>query len=134
MNEQEVPTPAILPPSAEPPNYGPVRTAPAAAVSPKSPVKIPPAAIIGGVLVVMIIGSILFATSRKPPVTIAPTPTPTNTPEPTPVRILSPFATQSAFLQFETAVTSLPDTIQGAAIDDPSIVPPVLDLPLGFSN
>jgi hypothetical protein len=135
MDERMTPQPEIMPQSTQPPNYGPVHTAPQApAQPPKAAFNIPPVAIIAGVVIVLIIGSILFATGKKQDVVVAPTPTPTNTPTPTPIRALSPFATQSAFLQFETAVTSLPGTIQGASIQDPTIDPPVLDLPLGFSN
>lgn len=65
----------------------------------------------------------------------APTPTPTPLPPtPTPVRQLSKFATESAFMNFETAVGSLSAVIAGYPIMDQSLSPPKLNLPLGFSK
>ena len=58
------------------------------------------------------------------------TPTPTGLPIST--RVLSPFATDSAFLQFEASVDAFPKIIQGAVLQDPTVLPPVLQLPLGF--
>lgn len=59
-------------------------------------------------------------------VTIAPRPTPT------PERILSPVATQSAFLALSGHVASLSAGINNFILDDPQLTPPVLDLALGF--
>ncbi|MBI3576881.1 hypothetical protein HY086_02505 [Candidatus Gottesmanbacteria bacterium] len=67
--------------------------------------------------------------SAKPPVVVEkPAPTPT----PTPVRLPSALATQSAFLKLEGNVASLSASIKNYVVDDPSLSPPVLDLPLGF--
>lgn len=49
-----------------------------------------------------------------------------------PVRTLSTIATQSAFMALEQAHASLSASLTGTNLDDPSLSPPVLDLPLGF--
>lgn len=72
-------------------------------------------------------------TSRQQVVDV-PTPMPTITPTPTPVRRLSQLATQSAFLLLDTNVASLSSAISGYSVQDPSLSPPVLTLPLGFSQ
>jgi hypothetical protein len=46
----------------------------------------------------------------------------------------NPIATTSAFLQIEASVASLSARIAEYNPTDPQIAPPVLDLPLGFSN
>lgn len=76
----------------------------------------------------------LFITNRllnAPPTSleqIAQTPTPT----PTPIRVLSAIATQSAFIALEQTQASLSSGLAATNLDDPSLSPPVLDLPLGF--
>ncbi len=87
-------------------------------------------------LVVVVLGAVflvglrfLSTRSSKPPVVMEkPVPTPT----PTPTRLPSALATQSAFLKLETNVASLSSAINNYVVDDPSLSPPVLDLPLGF--
>lgn len=124
------PTPEILPPSTQPPVYGPVR-----APSEIKPVVKRPVFLIIGVVIILIIGSLIFATQTKKPVTLTPATTPSvATPTPTPIRKLEAFATQSAFIQFESSVASLSASIQNSEIQGPSITAPVLDLQLGFSN
>lgn len=54
------------------------------------------------------------------------------TPTPTPVRVLSGIATQSAFMALQQSQASLSAGLAGTNLDDPSLSPPVLDLPLGF--
>ena len=61
-----------------------------------------------------------------------PTPTPTVVPTPTPIRTLSALASQSAFLSLATNVASLSTQLRNFVTEDPSLSPPVLDLPLGF--
>lgn len=56
------------------------------------------------------------------------------TPTPTPVRILSTIATQSAFINFENTIASLSSQLNNYVVDDPSLSPPVLDLPLGYTR
>ena len=62
------------------------------------------------------------------------TPTPTITTQQLSTKKLSPFASESAFMVFDTAIEQLPKTIQGAVLQDSTAFPPVLDLELGFSN
>lgn len=88
--------------------------------------------IAGAVTVACILALLLIKnllTAPKPePIHIPPSPTPT----PTPIRILSAVATQSAFLALEQAQASLSASLAGTNLDDPSLSPPVLDLPLGL--
>ncbi len=87
-------------------------------------------------IVVVVLGALfligvrfLSSQSSKPPVVIEkPAPTPT----PTPTRLPSALATQSAFLKLEANVASLSGAINNYVVDDPSLSPPVLELPLGF--
>lgn len=65
-------------------------------------------------------------------IVVTPTPTPTIVPSPTPVRTLSAIASQSAFLALEAQSASLSSVIRNFVTQDPSLNPPVLDLPLGF--
>ena len=124
------PTPEILPQSSQPPVYGPVRTPEAVAPASQRPIFL-----IIGVIIVLVTGSILFATQTNKPVAVLPSPTQAVAPPtPTPVRPVAAFATQSAFLQFESSVVTLSNSIQTAEIQDVTIAPPVLDLRLGFSN
>lgn len=86
-------------------------------------------------VIVIVIGILiaLFFAMQKP--SLRPTGvtiTPTAAPTPTPTRVLSPLATQSAFLAVEEAVSSLSATLQATQIQDPSLTPPTLTLPLGF--
>lgn len=64
----------------------------------------------------------------KPAIRVVQSPTPT----PTPIRILSPIATESAFISLTQRHASLSAGLSVANLDDPSLSPPVLDLPLGF--
>jgi len=86
--------------------------------------------------IVIVIGVMaLFAirnAMQKPSPPAVPTPTPTATPTPTPIRQRSPFATTSAFLNLDTAVSSFSASVKSYTTSDPSLSPPVIDLPLGF--
>lgn len=79
------------------------------------------------ILALLLIRNLLMA-PKPEPVTVAQSPTPT----PTPIRVLSAIATQSAFLALEQAQASLSAGLAGTNLDDPSLSPPVLDLPLGL--
>lgn len=79
------------------------------------------------ILALLLIRSLLTAPEPEP-ANVLQSPTPT----PTPIRILSAVATQSAFLSLEQAQASLSARLAGTNLDDPSLAPPVLDLPLGF--
>lgn len=72
----------------------------------------------------------LFTTPKIPTVQTQETPTPS----PTPVRILSAIATQSAFIALDQAYSSFSASLTATNLDDPSLSPPVLDLPLGFAQ
>ena len=65
---------------------------------------------------------------NKPETAVTITPRPTPTPE----RLLSPVATQSAFLALSGHVASLSAGINNFVLDDPQLTPPLIDLPLGF--
>lgn len=83
--------------------------------------------IIVGILLLLIIRS-LWPT-RSP---IVPIIAPSATPSPTPIRELSPIATQGAFISLESRLASVSSAISATNLDDPSLSPPVIDLPLGF--
>lgn len=59
---------------------------------------------------------------------------PSATPSPTPVRELSSIATQSAFISLEARLASVSSAITATSLDDPSLSPPVIDLPLGLGQ
>lgn len=68
-------------------------------------------------------------TQTKPPLAeVTDTPFPT----PTPIRNISAIATQSAFISLEQSASSLSSGIANTNLDDPSLSPPTIDLPLGF--
>ena len=125
------PTPPLTsgPPPAPPPPMPPI-TPIALLDRLKSPY-----GLTAGILLLLVIGSLIFATTRKPvPVPIVPTPTPPLMPTPTPVRQPSAIATQSAFLSLEASVSVLISDLNTLTLQDPSLSPPVLDLPLGFKQ
>ena len=127
------PTPQPIPPLA-----GGLPSAPPPPMPPITPITLlsrlkSPYGVIAAILVVLVIGSLVFITARKPaPAPIVPTPTPTPMPTPTPVRQPSSIATQSAFLSLEASVSTLANDLNTLTLQDPSLSPPVLDLPLGF--
>lgn len=93
--------------------------------------------VITGIIVVitLAIGGIFMQRARvsppKPPVSPSPQ---VVLATPTPERQLSLVASQSAFIQLQLNVSSLTSNIQNVIVSDPSLAPPVLDLPLGFTN
>jgi hypothetical protein len=89
-------------------------------------------ALIAGALVRLGIIGVLIMKPRVAPVAPAPTPTPAE-PTPTPIQLLSPLATQSAFLQFASSVASLSASVSANATQDQTLNPPVLTSPLGFT-
>lgn len=138
---QPVLTPEILPPQETPEMYGPVDEGNTAqTVAQKSnPIdivkKFVPFIAIFFILILIIIVSSMVA---KPTQVTTPsqvmTPTPTTVSTVSTTRTLSFFATESAFMQFDAIIEKLPRDIQGAVLQDPTALPPVLDLPLGFTN
>ena len=90
---------------------------------------------IAAIIAIFLIGSLIVAgTKSAAPTSLVPTPTPTTIPTPTPQRTPSAIASQSAFQTLDASVQSLANDLNGLSIRDPSLAPPVLDLPLGFSN
>ena len=86
-------------------------------------------------IILGITGLVIYQVSLSPkPVQESVLPTPTSTPTPTPTRLLSIIATQSAFTALDARVASLSASLRTESLEDPSLSPPVLDLPLGFSN
>lgn len=80
-----------------------------------------------GILLLLLVRSLWPARAPEIPI-IAPS----ATPSPTPIRELSPVATQSAFISLQTRLASVSAAISATNLDDPSLSPPVIDLPLGF--
>jgi hypothetical protein len=134
--DPSIPNPPIMPQSQTPPVYGPVAEAPKVPTPPQvfHLPQFQPWMILAIVIVTLILGFFAFASKAQKKNTITPTLAPTVTPTPTPMQILTPFASSSAFMEFEKNVTALPDMIQKAVLQDQTITPPILDLNLGFSN
>ena len=88
------------------------------------------AIVLGTTAILVISGKLRFGSENQQPAQTATLATPT----PTPIRIPSALATQSAFLALEQGVASLSAQITATQIQDQTLTPPVLDLPLGFSQ
>lgn len=141
MSDQPSLTPEILPPQETPEIYGPVSEAPKTQTyqTKSNPMDIikkftPFIAIFFILLLILLVSSMV---SQKTPVTQQPvtmTPTPTPSSQFVSSKTLNTFATTSAFMQFDNIIETLPNVIQQAVLQDPTALPPVLDLPLGFSN
>ncbi len=137
MEEQSQSLPEALPQSATPEFKPEMPVQPQPQVSPVTARKPPIKILLAIVFIVIVTLVIVLMGSRRmttgpidPGITISVTPTPTGVAISN--RQLSPFATESAFMQFESSVESLPKIIQNAVLQDPTVLPPVLDLPLGF--
>lgn len=91
---------------------------------------VPGIAVVLALLAVVLFGLIIFGDKPAPPVVVTPTPAPT----PTPVRFPSNIATLSAFLALEEKTASLSAAVAGYVVEDPSLTPPVLELPLGLTQ
>ncbi len=83
----------------------------------------------------IVVSGVFVGLSRltKPETVEAPTPTPAPVATPTPVRRQSAIAGQQAFREFKDAVATLSAAVAGFSPQDPSLTPPTLVLPLGFS-
>lgn len=86
--------------------------------------------VVGVGLLSLIVVSKLLSTPNTPMVQVIETPTPT----PTPIRTLSTIAAQSAFVALDQSQASLSANLTDTNLDDPSLSPPVLDLPLGLKQ
>ncbi len=125
------PTPPLMTGSPPPPTTGPAAAPPPA---PAQKSVMPPTllwGLIAGVLVLLGLIGLLMMKPRVAPALPVPTPTPVQ-PTPTPIQLLSPLATQSAFLQFSSSVASLSAAVTANSTQDQTLTPPVLTLPLGF--
>lgn len=88
---------------------------------------------IAAIIVIFLVGSLVFSSAKQnKPAVFAPTPTPTTMPSPTPQRTPSAISSQSAFQTLDASVQSLTNDLGTLTIQDPSLAPPVLDLPLGL--
>lgn len=110
--------------------------APMAPASPAVPPHRPPSpiaamAIVAAVFIfVGVVGLILLQKQQTAGPVTEPTPTPTvSTAQ---QKTLSPIATESAFMQFETAVATLSAAVAAYSPIDQTLVPPALVLPLGY--
>ncbi len=137
MDEQISLQPSILPPLETPEIHGPVAER-VLAEDKHSVVDMlkkfaPYIGIFCILLVILVVSSVSKTTTLTGPTTIA-TPTPTSEVKVISSKSLNYFATESAFIKFDATIESLPKVIQEAVLQDPRALPPVLDLPLGFSN
>ncbi len=131
-------TPPILPqaerPIEQPPDV-PVQPATPLVVHPSDRSKKRTFAILAVVviMVIAVFGSMALTRQQSGGTQTTPTPTPVSTQSAESTRPLSSIATESAFLEFEKASDELVRGIQNAQILNQAILPPTLDLPLGFS-
>lgn len=86
------------------------------------------------VILTLIAGFFLFSQSQGTKQAVVAPSTPTPAPTRVPNRKLSTVATDSAFMALEGDVTSLSTRVQEIKIQDTTLNPPSLELPLGFSK
>lgn len=133
METQQTPSPGILPQAAEPEMTPEMPMQPTLPNPPRNLSKTVLPIVMVAIVVLIIL---LISTRGTAPAKSNPTATTSSSPTPSGVaasnRTLSPFATESAFMQFESSVDALPKVIQGAVLQDQTVLPPVIDLPLGF--
>lgn len=80
-------------------------------------------------------GAGIFLRTKKEESVQQAAPTPTLLPTETPVhRQIDPIATSSAYLKLEGYVASLSASLSAYQVENQSVAPPVLDLPLGFTQ
>lgn len=118
------------------PTTGPTVSSGGAPPPPPTPRITLPIIIAAVVATAIIVSGIFFGLSRMKPQVAQTLPTPTTGPvaTPTPVRQPSALATQSAFINFQGAIATLSAAIATYNVQDPSLTPPTLVLPLGFSR
>lgn len=83
--------------------------------------------ILAGIMLLYVFRSSIIPTKSPPPELVS-----TPLPSPTPIRNVSSIASQSAFMSLEQSVSSVSSAIANTNLDDPSLMPPSIDLPLGF--
>jgi len=85
-------------------------------------------------IIVGISGGIFFGMKQEPSQEI-PIPTITSTPTPSVItKPTSPLATQSGFLDLINSAASLSGAINAMQVSDTTLIPPTIELPLGFPN
>lgn len=106
-------------------------------IEPKKKIVVPTRTLIlVGTIAIVLLLSVLVAWSvfmPKQAVHQAPSPSPSQT-APSTSRQMTPFATSSAFLSVESSVASLSAVTTSYSVEDSTVAPPTLDLPLGFSQ
>jgi hypothetical protein len=142
MEYTTVPHPPIMPQSTEQAAYGsvgdhvvtpkiPTTPAPAPGATKKSPIQ--PWMVIAGIILFIGIFSLLFLQANQTSTTTTTqVPTPTATASAISNRTLTPLATQSAFIKFESDLDTLTRGVQNMQIQNQQLLPPRIDLPLGF--
>lgn len=85
-------------------------------------------------LMAILITAVFYVRSlQQTPIAVTPTPIEAPPPTPTPIRTPSRLASTSAFMSFQSAVSSLSAGLQILNINDPSFTPPILNTDLGLS-
>lgn len=113
----------------------PTFSVPEAYVPPDDLSKRNPLLIWSAAIGVILAGSMLLSLFRRstiPTKSLPPEVVDTPLPNPTPVRNLSAIASQSAFMSLEQSASSVSSAIANTNLDDPSLSPPNIDLPLGL--
>ncbi|MBI3385483.1 hypothetical protein HY031_00140 [Candidatus Gottesmanbacteria bacterium] len=105
-------------------------------IEPKQPFA-PPARsvlLIAGVTIIILFGLVVAWSVFRPKEVSGPPGGPSPSPAPpSTARSMRPFATSSAFLSVESSVASLSGVISSYSVEDSTIAPPTIDLPLGFN-
>ncbi|MEK7532813.1 MAG: hypothetical protein AAB542_00060 [Patescibacteria group bacterium] len=83
----------------------------------------------------IVVSGFLYIRSSKPPEEVAPVEvTPTAVPSPTPPPNLSRISTTSAFRSYSEDVASFSAILNAFALQDATLVPPILDIELELKN
>jgi hypothetical protein len=141
MTDIPEPHPPIIPPSQNPPVYGPVDQPPTFPQQPATPP--PPVAhkkpiiplwafVAGAIFIVLLVAMVAFNGTSGGATQITPSPTPTATASAVSNRVLTSIASESAFTKFEADLDALGKGIQNAQVQNQQLLPPRLELPLGF--
>ena len=130
QTDVQTPNPPIVPQVETPATYGPVPEQ-TESIPPKK--KIPRLALVSvSVLILSLVALVIFQKNNASQLSLSPTPTPVATISATPTRVLNAIATQSAFTKFETDVDALTRGIANTQTQNQQLLPPRLELPLGF--
>lgn len=125
-------TPAIIPQTDSPPVETPIVMPTPPAEPPKQQRHISTWIVAMGIVIVILTTITWFARTRSQMIDSTVTPTPTATSSAMSNRMLAPIATESAFIKFEADLEALTQGIQNTQIQNQQLLPPRIDLPLGF--